>query len=334
MPAPEVSRERRQALASFFAANERYLRRSVYRHALADHARIEDACAFAWLKLVSRPDITLDRQGFAWLATVAIHEAWRLPRDEREWPAGGFLPESDRDDEVNEPAGPVSDPADLALARKLHRDRLARFACLKPRERRDLILLAGGYGYSEIAQLTGSTYTAVNRRITEGRARLRPVGASRRVRTIRRRPRTGMTLHPITYQDESSPLATLVGSSCATSSASAPGRRWPGSCSRCACTSPRSSTATCPALSLRRRPRLRAPSADPRRVARASRPVLTARALHDRPVARRSGPRAALRVASRHAGTENQDPALQHDALAAIGCVWSQNPRTDRFMRR
>jgi DNA-directed RNA polymerase specialized sigma24 family protein len=52
----------------------------------------------------------------------------------------------------------------------VHRERVARFARLKPRERRDLILSAGGFKYPEIAGLTGSTYTAVNRRITEGRA--------------------------------------------------------------------------------------------------------------------------------------------------------------------
>jgi hypothetical protein len=43
------------------------------------------------------------------------------------------------------------------------------------RERRELLLSAGGYTYEEIATATTSTYTAVNRRITEGRARLRRV---------------------------------------------------------------------------------------------------------------------------------------------------------------
>jgi DNA-directed RNA polymerase specialized sigma24 family protein len=48
-----------------------------------------------------------------------------------------------------------------------------RFAGLKPRERRDLLRLAAGYRYREIAAATGSSHTAVNRRNTEGRARLR-----------------------------------------------------------------------------------------------------------------------------------------------------------------
>lgn len=47
------------------------------------------------------------------------------------------------------------------------------FLNLKPQERRALSLLAIGYSYHEIAQLTGWTYTKVNRCITEGRANLR-----------------------------------------------------------------------------------------------------------------------------------------------------------------
>jgi DNA-directed RNA polymerase specialized sigma24 family protein len=48
-----------------------------------------------------------------------------------------------------------------------------RFAQLTAAERRALLLKAGGYSYHEIAALTASTYTAVNRRLTEGRNRLR-----------------------------------------------------------------------------------------------------------------------------------------------------------------
>jgi len=47
------------------------------------------------------------------------------------------------------------------------------FQALKPQERRALSLLALGYTYREITQITGWTYTKVNRCITEGRAALR-----------------------------------------------------------------------------------------------------------------------------------------------------------------
>ncbi len=44
---------------------------------------------------------------------------------------------------------------------------------LKPHQRQALSLLALGYSYREIADITGWTYTKVNRCITEGRATLR-----------------------------------------------------------------------------------------------------------------------------------------------------------------
>jgi DNA-directed RNA polymerase specialized sigma24 family protein len=131
-----------------------------------------DACAFAWLKLVRRPDIPLDRHGLFWLATVAAREAWRAKRECQEIPCGTFAPERDDELELRDPPDPASDPLDMAPA-ELHRERIARFARLKPRERRDPLLSAGGYKYHEIAAATGSTDIAVNRRITEGRAQLR-----------------------------------------------------------------------------------------------------------------------------------------------------------------
>jgi DNA-directed RNA polymerase specialized sigma24 family protein len=58
-------------------------------------------------------------------------------------------------------------------------ERAQAFRQLKPREREALFLKALGYSYNEIARLTDSTYTAVNRRLTEGRARLRRLARDR-----------------------------------------------------------------------------------------------------------------------------------------------------------
>jgi RNA polymerase sigma factor (sigma-70 family) len=49
----------------------------------------------------------------------------------------------------------------------------SHLAALKPDQRHALSLLAFGYSYTEIAQLTGWTYTKVNRCISEGRAAIR-----------------------------------------------------------------------------------------------------------------------------------------------------------------
>lgn len=46
-------------------------------------------------------------------------------------------------------------------------------AALKPAERRAIGLIAAGYSYREVGQLTGWTHTKINRCATEGRAKLR-----------------------------------------------------------------------------------------------------------------------------------------------------------------
>ena len=53
------------------------------------------------------------------------------------------------------------------------RERARRLRRLKPQERRALCLKAEGYSYAEICELTGWSYTKVNRCLAEGRARLR-----------------------------------------------------------------------------------------------------------------------------------------------------------------
>ena len=47
------------------------------------------------------------------------------------------------------------------------------------RERRELLLYAHGFSYQKIAQLTGTSYTAVNRWIVRGKNALRAEGARR-----------------------------------------------------------------------------------------------------------------------------------------------------------
>lgn len=161
-------------LATFYAEHHRGVARAVAHVASRfGDALIADACAIAWLTLVRRNDIRLDRAGVNWMITVAIHEAWRLAKlAHREMPVGGFLPAAEPG-ELAEPGGLATDPLDRVIEIEDHVARLERFGHPKPRERRELLLHAAGYRYAEIAALTGSTYTAVNRRLTEGRRRLR-----------------------------------------------------------------------------------------------------------------------------------------------------------------
>jgi len=171
--------QRDAQIALFYAEHAPGLERAVARRVHAPHATIEDACQAAWMILLRRPDVTLDQRGLAWLATVASREGWRSMSDHHEVPAGAFRPGDPEPGVWPEPFSDASDPADRVIAREHHTQRAADFARLKPRERQALYLQALGHRYQEIAALTDSTYTAVNRRIAEGRARLRALAHDR-----------------------------------------------------------------------------------------------------------------------------------------------------------
>ena len=99
-----------------------------------------------------------------WLRTTVKHEALAIRRSrERMVPLGGA-------DRVPEPPGAQPDTEERA--ERFERLRLGAQALrsLKPQEIRCLALRAEGYTYNEICQLTGFSYTKVDRCLKEGRA--------------------------------------------------------------------------------------------------------------------------------------------------------------------
>ncbi len=172
---PVDQRARHAAMARFYAEHAARLRAIVARHVHSSDTTVEDACQNAWTILLAHPEIHLDHRGLSWLTTVAIRETWAQARRARELPAGALSSPDADPGELTEPAGAVGDPVDAALTRDEHDRRVSALQALKPREREALWLYGLGHSYHEIAALTDSSYTAVNRRITEGRARLRDV---------------------------------------------------------------------------------------------------------------------------------------------------------------
>ncbi len=144
-----TSRERRDQIGAFFAANATRLHNTVRAAARAHEAVIEDACQTAWTILLRRPDITLDERGLSWLATVAIRHTWRRTARTNEIPVGGYQRNgAGPTTELPEPAHPDDRSAeDRALARIEHAERVTAFATLKPREREALFLKGLGYSY-------------------------------------------------------------------------------------------------------------------------------------------------------------------------------------------
>lgn len=108
----------------------------------------------------------LDRDGaLPWLRTVVKHEALAVRAARQRLLGGGDVDLEAR--ENREAPTPEERAADAdALTRST--EALQR---LKPQEVRALLLKAQGHSYKEIGELTGWSYTKVNRCLTEGRRR-------------------------------------------------------------------------------------------------------------------------------------------------------------------
>ena len=175
--APGGSRpgDRSQMIADFYAAQASRMRAKVASKTGGSAEVVDDACQIAWSILLRRPDISLDACGLSWLTTVAVHEVYRQWRDRaRDTPMGALSLGFGDLGEMPEPAASGNeDVEDLTIAHLEHAEHVAALAALKPAERTALYLQGLGYRYHEICTITDASYTAVNRRLTEGRARLR-----------------------------------------------------------------------------------------------------------------------------------------------------------------
>jgi RNA polymerase sigma factor (sigma-70 family) len=153
-------------------AHERTLRRTARRYSLCgDDA--EDAYQRALEILLTKAPTEDPRQLIRWMQTVTKHEALAVRRN-RERILGSPVRRAGEDDERDwveelpfEGAGPV-DAAERRERIARSREALRR---LKPQELRALTLKAEGYSYTEIGEITGWTYTKINRCMAEGRKR-------------------------------------------------------------------------------------------------------------------------------------------------------------------
>ncbi len=109
----------------------------------------------------------------AWLTLTLKRRCWALYRlRRRDWQQRSKR-DGDYCSDAELPGGPNQHPDDLLdLAEEVVVIR-GQLAALKRDERRAISLLALGYSYREVCELTGWSYTKVNRSIAEGRAALR-----------------------------------------------------------------------------------------------------------------------------------------------------------------
>ncbi len=126
----------------------------------------EEALQDAFVLFIDHFDPAGEAPALAWLVLTLKRRCWALYHQRQR--------RARREPERRiPPAGRSAAPEEMAeVAESVARVRRL-LEGLKPAERRALTLLALGYSYREIGDLSGWTYTKVNRSIAEGRARLR-----------------------------------------------------------------------------------------------------------------------------------------------------------------
>ena len=123
-------------------------------------ALIEDACQFAWSRLVHHGDRVRRDTALGWLAKTAFHEAFRLSRRQsRELPLEG---------EIERSAMVQSGPAELIDQRQA----LAAIGGLPLRQQRILWLRGLGLSYGEMALHEACTRRTVERQLMRARRSL------------------------------------------------------------------------------------------------------------------------------------------------------------------
>jgi RNA polymerase sigma factor (sigma-70 family) len=167
-----ATESRRRAASALIETHDAVFRRTARRYSIcADDS--EDAYQRALeILLTKAPPIEGDPL-VRWMQTVTKREALAVRR-QRERLLGSPRPpgEADADRDPLEFIASESPGPNDRLAR---RERVARsgeaLRALKPQEVRALTLKAQGYSYAEIGEITGWSYTKINRCMAEGRKR-------------------------------------------------------------------------------------------------------------------------------------------------------------------
>lgn len=166
-PEPAVVAEEVEEL--YGALSER-LEQLVRRDVRAPEPLIEDACQFAWSRLIHHRHRVRRDTALAWLLKTAAREAVKLVRrDGRELSLDATL------DELGEQAIPHSSASpDQLLEQK---ERIAQMQRLPERQQRLLWLHAMGLTYSEMARHEGATRRTVERQLLRAKRRVRAEAA-------------------------------------------------------------------------------------------------------------------------------------------------------------
>jgi RNA polymerase sigma factor (sigma-70 family) len=160
---------RKRAAVELVAREDAELRKTARRFSLCEDDA-EDAYQRSLEILLVKAPSDRPRELIRWMKTVVKHEALAIRRYRERMLGVG-------DDGTGDPIARIvssgAGPGErLEVGEQVARSREALQA-LKPAELRSLTLLAAGYSYAEIGEITGFSQTKVNRCLAEGRQRFR-----------------------------------------------------------------------------------------------------------------------------------------------------------------
>lgn len=167
---------RKRAAVETFARYEVALRRTARRYSICEDDA-DDAMQRALEILLVKAPSEDPRELVRWTQTVVKHESIAV-RSERERILSGPAAATPRDGAEDWVAS-IPTESDGPPERVERREAVARgreaLRALKPQELRALSLLAEGYSYAEIGEITGFSHTKINRCLAEGRERFRRI---------------------------------------------------------------------------------------------------------------------------------------------------------------
>jgi RNA polymerase sigma factor (sigma-70 family) len=165
---------RKRAALETYVSHEPSLRRTARRYSLC-HDDAEDALQRALEILLTKAPSEDPRELIRWTHTVVKHEALAVRRERERLLSGPAArrPEPDREDWTALLASDADGPPERVERREAVARSREALQSLKPQELRALTLLAEGYSYVEIGEITGYSQTKINRCLAEGRARFR-----------------------------------------------------------------------------------------------------------------------------------------------------------------
>jgi RNA polymerase sigma factor (sigma-70 family) len=173
-PRPESDDEaaRKRAAVETYARNETALRRTARRFSLCEDDA-DDALQRGFEILLSKAPNADPRELIKWTQIVVKREAMALRQERERMLVSPALANAAQEDWISLVPSAAAGPEERAERRETVARSREALQALKPQELRALTLLAEGYSYAEIGEITSWSHTKINRCLAEGRERFR-----------------------------------------------------------------------------------------------------------------------------------------------------------------